>query len=66
VTIAPVPVPRAELDGWLDRLEALAIEGNHDAARAALLAFTSRAVTHSSSDVHDADERRLRAVETRS
>jgi FlaA1/EpsC-like NDP-sugar epimerase len=66
VTIAPVPVPRAELDEWLERLEALAIDGNHDAARAGLLAFTSRALADGTRHIHDADEERLRAVETRS
>lgn len=43
VTIAPVLVDRSELDEWLARLEALAIAGDHDAARAALLALPSRA-----------------------
>jgi O-antigen biosynthesis protein WbqV len=36
-TIEPVPVPRAVLDEWLDRLEGLAVAGDHGAARAALL-----------------------------
>jgi FlaA1/EpsC-like NDP-sugar epimerase len=43
-TIEPVPVERAVLDGWLDRLEGLAIAGDHDAARTALLAVAASAL----------------------
>jgi FlaA1/EpsC-like NDP-sugar epimerase len=66
VTIAPVPVPRAELDEWLDRLENLAIAGDHDAARAALLTLTSRALADAEFDTEAAEEDRLPSAETRS
>ncbi len=43
VAITPVPLPRAELEEWLDQLETLAIAGDHAAARAALLELTAGA-----------------------
>jgi FlaA1/EpsC-like NDP-sugar epimerase len=45
VAIAPVPLPGAELEHWLERLESLAIAGDHGAARAALLELTANALT---------------------
>jgi FlaA1/EpsC-like NDP-sugar epimerase len=64
VTIAPVPVPCAELDEWLSRLETLAISGDHDAARAALLGVAARALP--GGDADEETEDRLRSAQTRS
>jgi FlaA1/EpsC-like NDP-sugar epimerase len=75
VTITPEPLPRAELDDWLDRLETLAIAGDHSAARAVLLEVTSGAlaggpVTTGTGTAGELDraseEERLRSVRTRS
>jgi FlaA1/EpsC-like NDP-sugar epimerase len=43
-TIEPVPVTHAVLDGWLDRLEGLAVAGDHEAARSALLELAACAL----------------------
>jgi FlaA1/EpsC-like NDP-sugar epimerase len=64
VAIAPVPLPRAELEGWLDRLESLAIAGDHVAARAALLEFPAGALAVGENGVGDTERRR--SVNTRS
>ena len=64
VSIAPVPLPRAELEGFLERLETLAIAGDHVAARAALLEFPAGALTV---DAHGVvTEERRRSLKTRS
>ena len=60
VAIAPVPLPSAELEDWLERLESLAIAGDHGAARAALLELTAGAL------VADEPRRHRRPASTRS
>ena len=76
LTIEPVPVPRTVLDGWLDRLETLAVAGDHDAARAALLELAACALADASdadpdtaadgTPDGDAAGRRARSVQARS
>jgi FlaA1/EpsC-like NDP-sugar epimerase len=64
VAIEPVPLPRAELEQWLERLESLAIAGDHGAARAALLEFTAGALAIDAGAVSEPERRP--AVNTRS
>ncbi|HXY91647.1 MAG TPA: nucleoside-diphosphate sugar epimerase/dehydratase [Acidimicrobiia bacterium] len=67
VTIAPVPIPSAVLEDWIDRLETLAVAGDHHAARTALLELTAPALADlavARDGLDDGD--RLPAVETRS
>jgi O-antigen biosynthesis protein WbqV len=70
VAIAPVPLPSAELEDWLEQLESLAIAGDHGAARAALLELTANAlVADDADDAGDAtvsEPERRPSVNTRS